>query len=91
MCSFWQGLCSVEEKIEGVDGHVLSEKIRTSGHKNVVFAPNKEDAAEKVLNLCREGDVVITLGAGDIYKIGKRLKASVEWTGIKGQFSAMFQ
>ncbi len=40
-----------EEKIEGVDGHVLSEKIRTSGHKNVVFAPNKEDAAEKVLNL----------------------------------------
>jgi len=68
-----------EEKIEGIDGHVLSEKIRTSGHKNVVFAPNKEDAAEKVLNLAREGDVVITLGAGDIYKIEERLKAA--WSG----------
>lgn len=68
-----------EEKIEGVDGHALSEKIRTSGHKNVVFAANKEDAAEKVLNLAREGDVVITLGAGDIYKIEERLKAA--WSG----------
>ncbi len=46
---------AASEKIEGVDGHVLSGKIRTSGHKNVVFAPNKEDAAEKVLNLAREG------------------------------------
>jgi len=68
-----------EEKIEGIDGHALSDKIRTSGHKNVMFAPTKEDAAEKALSLAREGDVVITLGAGDIYKIEERLKAA--WSG----------
>jgi UDP-N-acetylmuramate--alanine ligase len=68
-----------EESIEGINGHALSEKIRMSGHKNVMFAPTKEDAAEKVLGLAREGDVVITLGAGDIYKIEERLKAS--WSG----------
>lgn len=68
-----------EEKIEGVDGQVLSEKIRISGHRNVMFAPTKEDAAEKVLGLARDGDVVLTLGAGDIYKIEERLKAV--WTG----------
>jgi UDP-N-acetylmuramate--alanine ligase len=64
-----------EEKIEGITGHVLSEKIKASGHKNVIFAPTKEDAAEKVLQLARDGDVVITLGAGDLYKIGERLKS----------------
>ena len=68
-----------EEAIEGVNGQVLSERIRMSGHKNVMFAPTKEDAAEKVLGLTREGDVVITLGAGDIYRIGERLKAA--WSG----------
>lgn len=68
-----------EEAIEGVNGHVLSENIRTSGHKNVIFVPTKEDAAEKVLSVAHEGDVVITLGAGDIYKIEERLKAA--WSG----------
>ena len=68
-----------EEKIEGITGEVLSEKIRASGHKSVMFAPTKEDAAEKVLGIARDGDVVITLGAGDIYQIAERLKAS--WSG----------
>ena len=68
-----------EEAIEGVNGQVLSERIRMSGHKNVMFTLTKEDAAEKVLGLTREGDVVITLGAGDIYRIGERLKAA--WSG----------
>jgi UDP-N-acetylmuramate--alanine ligase len=68
-----------EEAIEGINGLVLSEKIRASGHKHVMFAPTKEDAAEKVLSVAREGDVVITLGAGDIYKIEERLKA--KWSG----------
>jgi UDP-N-acetylmuramate--alanine ligase len=68
-----------EDPLEGVTGQALSDRIRASGHKNVIHAPTKEEAADKVLNLAREGDVVITLGAGDIYKIGERLKA--EWSG----------
>jgi UDP-N-acetylmuramate--alanine ligase len=68
-----------EEAIEGINGNVLSEKIRMSGHKHVMFLGTKEDAAEKVLEIARGGDVVITLGAGDIYKIEERLKAA--WSG----------
>lgn len=68
-----------EEKIEGVSGEILAEKIHTSGHKSVVFARDKEEAAEKVLAVAREGDVVITLGAGDINKISERLTAA--WSG----------
>jgi UDP-N-acetylmuramate--alanine ligase len=68
-----------EEPIEGVNGYALSENIRMSGHRHVMFAPSKEEAAEKVLGIAREGDVVITLGAGDIYKIEERLRAA--WSG----------
>jgi UDP-N-acetylmuramate--alanine ligase len=68
-----------EEKIEGVSGNILAEKIKASGHKNVIFAPSKEEAAELVLAHAKPGDVVITLGAGDVNKIDERLKSV--WSG----------
>lgn len=68
-----------EEKIEGISGEVLAERIRASGHKSVLFAPTKEEAAERILKLAGKGDVVVTLGAGDINRIGERLKAG--WNG----------
>ena len=68
-----------EDRIEGVTGTVLAENIRASGHKQVFFAPTKEEAAEKVLEIAKKGDVVVTLGAGDIYKIDERLKSV--WSG----------
>jgi UDP-N-acetylmuramate--alanine ligase len=68
-----------EEKIEGVSGHILAEKIKASGHRNVMFAPTKEEAAELVLQNAKPGDVVITLGAGDVNKIDERLKTV--WSG----------
>jgi UDP-N-acetylmuramate--alanine ligase len=68
-----------EDRIEGITGTVLAENIRAGGHKQVVFAPTKEEAAEKVLEMAEKGDVVVTLGAGDIYKIDERLKSV--WSG----------
>ncbi len=68
-----------EEPIEGVSGLALAESIRASGHKNVLYAPTKEEAAEKVLALSQGGDLVVTLGAGDIHRISERLIAG--WTG----------
>jgi UDP-N-acetylmuramate--alanine ligase len=62
-----------EDRIEGVSGLILADRIRTSGHKNVIFVPTKEEAAERILALAEKGDVVVTLGAGDIYKISERL------------------
>ncbi len=68
-----------EDAIEGVTGSVLAEKIRASGHKNVVFAPATEDVVQKILETAAAGDVVVTLGAGDLYKIDERLKSA--WSG----------
>ena len=68
-----------EEKIEGVSGQILADRIKASGHRNVMFAPTKEDAAELVLQNAKPGDVVITLGAGDVNRIDERLKTA--WSG----------
>ncbi len=68
-----------EDKIEGITGANLAERIRAGGHKQVLFTPTKEEGAETILKLAEKGDVVLTLGAGDIYRISERLKSV--WNG----------
>ncbi len=64
-----------EEKIDGVTGEALAHAIRSAGHGHVIFAPTKEEAARKIAGIAVKGDMVVTLGAGDIYKAGEELSA----------------
>jgi UDP-N-acetylmuramate--alanine ligase len=62
-----------EMPIPGVDGFNLSEKVK--GHakdKEVYFIP-KEEIINKVTEMARPGDLVITLGAGDIVRLSDEL------------------
>ncbi|HPU30325.1 MAG TPA: UDP-N-acetylmuramate--L-alanine ligase [Syntrophorhabdaceae bacterium] len=68
-----------EEPIEGVSGAVLAERIKTSGHKSVIYCSTKEDVVERVLEIASHGDTVVVLGAGDINKICDVLIK--RWTG----------
>lgn len=68
-----------EDPIEGISGSSLAEKIRMSGHKNVIFAPTKEDVVQKIIENAKAGDLVLTLGAGDLYRIDEKLVSA--WTG----------
>ncbi|MCX7965694.1 MAG: hypothetical protein N2596_03615, partial [Syntrophorhabdaceae bacterium] len=68
-----------EEPIEGVTGAILAEKIKTSGHKSVIYCQTKEEVAEKIMEISTDGDTVLVLGAGDINKICETLKE--RWTG----------
>jgi UDP-N-acetylmuramate--alanine ligase len=64
-----------EEKIEGVTGSLVADRIREGGHEHVIFVPNTEDVAGVLSGLAKPGDMVVTLGAGDIYKVGDQLSA----------------
>ncbi|WP_232695616.1 UDP-N-acetylmuramate--L-alanine ligase [Brevibacillus daliensis] len=57
-----------EEKIEGVSSQVLVEKIIQNSHPRAQYIPSKEEVQEKMLSQLRPGDLVITMGAGDIWK-----------------------
>jgi len=62
-----------EPPIEGVDSSSLCEGIRAHGHKDVTFAPDFNQALSIVTHKVGKGDLVLTLGAGDIYTLGEKL------------------
>ncbi|MEW5734204.1 MAG: UDP-N-acetylmuramate--L-alanine ligase [Thermodesulfobacteriota bacterium] len=59
-----------EEPIPGADHESLCESIKNHGHKNVSAAWTMEEAVEKLTANARENDIVLTLGAGDVFKVG---------------------
>ena len=62
-----------EDRIEGVSGEALYEAFRRRGHVDVRFVAEREAVASELLPLLRGGDLVLTLGAGDVYRVGDAL------------------
>src|SRR3990172_813323 len=62
-----------EEPIEGVNGKLISNITQKFGHKNVHYIPDKNNVPEFVLNIIKDDDIVVTMGAGDIWKYGNKL------------------
>lgn len=59
-----------EEPIRGVSGRVLAQKIR--GRK-ARFVSGFSSLVNEIFPKIRKGDVVMTLGAGDIWKVGREI------------------
>ena len=64
-----------EAPIPGVSGAVLADSIKAAGHPGVTFVEKKETLPDQVLPHLQPGDLVVTLGAGDIWKAGTGLLA----------------
>ncbi|HEX6278460.1 MAG TPA: UDP-N-acetylmuramate--L-alanine ligase [Pyrinomonadaceae bacterium] len=62
-----------EQPIEGITAEVLTENIRKYGHKNVTYIGDIDAAAEKVIPVLRDGDLLITLGAGTVTRLSDEL------------------
>jgi UDP-N-acetylmuramate--alanine ligase len=62
-----------EERIKGVESKALSEGIREYGHKDVTYLSDKKDIVDHLLRIVVPGDMVITLGAGDIWQVSEEL------------------
>jgi UDP-N-acetylmuramate--alanine ligase len=60
-----------EEPIQGVSGELIVNAARSFGHKHVLYVPDKKDVAETLLTLKQPGDIIITMGAGDIWRYGE--------------------
>lgn len=61
-----------EQCIEGIDGPCICEAIRAHGHREVDFMHGPEAVLYLEKNL-KEGDILLTLGAGDVWKIGEEV------------------
>jgi len=67
-----------EEPIEGVTSESLAEMTRSFGHRSAGYAGTVVRAVDQVVNMVQEGDLVLTLGAGNIWQAGDLLLARLK-------------
>jgi UDP-N-acetylmuramate--alanine ligase len=60
-----------EEPIQGVTGELIANAAKQFGHKDVHYIQDKKQLPEYLKKNTRPGDIVITMGAGDIWKFGE--------------------
>jgi UDP-N-acetylmuramate--alanine ligase len=66
-----------EEKIPGVESAVLVDAIRARGHRHAELVADLEQVPDVLVPELRKGDLVITLGAGSVTRIGPALLAKL--------------
>jgi UDP-N-acetylmuramate--alanine ligase len=62
-----------EDKLPGVDAASLATAVRAAGHRDVRFIAELEEIPDALVPELREGDLVLTLGAGNVASLGPRL------------------
>jgi len=66
-----------ETPVEGVTAEKLAQAIQAHGHRHVIYTPDKSEIVDVLMGLVRSNDIVITVGAGDIWQVGRELLAKL--------------
>jgi UDP-N-acetylmuramate--alanine ligase len=68
-----------EAPIPGVTARALADDIRSRGHRDVVYlGSDRSRVLDHLLDITRPGDLVLTLGAGDVGQLGPELLHRLE-------------
>ncbi len=65
-----------EDPIENITGELIARDTINIGHKQVHYAQNMKDLPDTVAQLIRPGDMVLTMGAGDITRYNQKIRAA---------------
>jgi len=60
-----------EAPLAGVTAEAVTQAIKTHGHKDVTLVKSLKDVPAWLQERARDGDMVITMGAGSVYKAGE--------------------
>jgi UDP-N-acetylmuramate--alanine ligase len=66
-----------EEPIQGVTGELIVNAAKQFGHKDAQYLPDKKQVPTHLRTIVKPGDIVITMGAGDIWKYGEEFLAGL--------------
>ncbi|MCU1534678.1 MAG: UDP-N-acetylmuramate--alanine ligase [Glaciihabitans sp.] len=64
-----------EDPIPGVTGALVSDRFRDPSR--VDYLPDWQEAADRAASIAREGDIIMTLSCGDVYRIVPQVLASL--------------
>ena len=62
-----------EAPIPGVSGRQIADGVAGHGHRHVTYVADKSELAKAVLDQAAPGDMVLTLGAGDVWRVGEEI------------------
>lgn len=62
-----------EEPIPGINGETLKQEIEKQTDRQVIYIPEKDKIARYLSEIVEPGDLVMTMGAGNIYLAGEEL------------------
>ncbi len=62
-----------ERPIEGVSAEALVDRIRQFGHRSAEYVGSMDRGVEALLEVARDGDLVLTLGAGNVWQAGEKV------------------
>ncbi|HOJ28396.1 MAG TPA: UDP-N-acetylmuramate--L-alanine ligase, partial [Spirochaetota bacterium] len=68
---------------EGVSSQLIQQAVKKHEGRDVEIIQHLDDVPEYVCRIARKGDVILTLGAGDIYKVGPKILSVIEGKGIR--------
>jgi UDP-N-acetylmuramate--alanine ligase len=67
-----------EDPIPGVTAEALAALVAAHGHKHVEYVGSLDAAVDRLAALARPGDLVLTLGAGNVFRAGEELLKRLE-------------
>jgi UDP-N-acetylmuramate--alanine ligase len=62
-----------ENRIEGVSGEALADKVRSYGHRSVHYVRGMAEGIEAITAAAEPGDLIITMGAGNVSQAGDKI------------------
>ena len=62
---------SREKPLPGVTGQLVVQAAKESGHRNLLYIADKKRVVEKLERLLKPGDLLLTMGAGDVVRFGE--------------------
>jgi UDP-N-acetylmuramate--alanine ligase len=77
-----------EDRIEGVEASKLYEGIRDHGHRDVIYIPEKEAVTDHLLEIVQDQDLVMTMGAGNIWQVADDFLSRLQGKGEKARVKA---
>jgi UDP-N-acetylmuramate--alanine ligase len=62
---------SREQPIPGVSGAAVVDAAVAVGHRCAIFLPRKEEIVAALREILKPGDLLLTMGAGDVFRLGE--------------------
>ena len=60
-----------EKPVEGITGQLVADAAKKFGHRNVLYIQDKTEIPHTLIELIKENDILVTMGAGDIWKFNQ--------------------